>query len=172
MPAGVVGDPAEWNVAGLAHIHEEPDYRLLILAFDLLDEAAHGERVEDLPHRLRVIFLKDLADRVADRGDGRLGAAGPFYRASTIKFITKFGLQRLFGRCISWSDRPAWKIISPSPVAASGGVRVWCHGCQNSILSAADARRAPCRQRGEARELGFTRALKIAPPDQAAAQLL
>jgi hypothetical protein len=53
----------------LRKTHEEPDHRLLILAFDLIDEAAHGERVEDLPHGLWIAGhpASDVAFRCVSR---------------------------------------------------------------------------------------------------------
>jgi hypothetical protein len=87
LPARVVRKPLKRDLAGLAHVNEQPDDRALVLDLGLRDHAPHRERVEDLPHRLGVILGQNVDDGGTDAGDVDFGAtvAFRFYVASYIK---------------------------------------------------------------------------------------
>ena len=67
------------GISPASRISEEPDDGSLILDLGLLDHASDSQRVEDLPHRLRMVLGQDRDDRIADCRDVGLGAPDPFY---------------------------------------------------------------------------------------------
>jgi hypothetical protein len=84
LPAGVVGNPVEWQLAIASHLNQEAADGRLVFGLGLGDHASGDELIEDLPHRHGLILLDDLVDGVADRLDGGFGAAAGFCGASHI----------------------------------------------------------------------------------------